>query len=152
MTVELDVHAPFVIVHFKTALVPTGTPDTTDVADDKLEIVAVPLKTVHKPVPTDGVLPANVKEPELQFDWAGPATAIVTELSFVNVTVELDEQVPLVIVQVKTALVPKGTPETVDIADDGLAIEAVPLKTLHNPVPITGTFPANVKETALQMD
>ena len=61
-------------------------------------------------------------------------------------------QVPLVIVQVKTALVPKGTPETVDIADDGLAIEAVPLKTVHTPTPDTAVFPANVKEPELQFD
>jgi hypothetical protein len=68
------------------------------------------------------------------------------------VTVELDEHDPLVIVQVKTALVPTGTPDTADIGDDVLAIEAVPLKTVHNPVPIAGTLPANVKEPELQLD
>ena len=68
MTVELDVQAPLEIVHFNTALDPAGTPDTVDVDDNALPIVAVPLNTVHKPVPTDGALPANVKFPELQFD------------------------------------------------------------------------------------
>jgi hypothetical protein len=125
---------------------------TAEVGDDKLAIVAVPLKTLHVPTPTDAVFPAKVKDPELQFDCAGPADATVTELSFVNVTVELDEQDPLVIVQVKTALVPTGTPDIVDIADDGLAIVAVPLKTVHKPVPTDGVFPANVKEPELQFD
>ena len=152
MTVELEEQDPFVIVHFKTALVPTGTPVTVDVGDDGLEIVAIPLTTLHVPTPTNAVFPTNVKEPELQFDCAGPAAATVTGLSFVNVTVELDEQDPLVTVQVKTALVPTGTPDTADIGDDGLAIEAVPLRTVHNPVPIAGTFPANVKEPELQLD
>ena len=140
------------IVHFKTVLVPAGTPVTVDVGDDGLEIVAIPLTTLHVPTPTNAVFPTNVKEPELQFDCAGPAAATVTGLSFVNVTVELDEQDPLVTVQVKTALVPKGTPETVDIADDGLAIEAVPLKTVHKPVPTDGALPANVKFPELQFD
>ena len=55
------------IVHFKTALVPTGTPDTADVGDNGLAIVAVPLKTLHVPTPTNAVFPAKVKDPELQF-------------------------------------------------------------------------------------
>ena len=65
------------IVHFKTALVPRGTPVTVEVDNDGLAIVAVPLKTLHNPEPTDGVLPANVKVPELQFVWAGPAFEVV---------------------------------------------------------------------------
>ena len=67
VTVELDVQDPLVMFQVKTALVPTGTPDTADVDDDGLEIVTVPLVTVHKPTPIVGVLPANVKVPELQF-------------------------------------------------------------------------------------
>ena len=78
--------------------------------------------------------------------------ATVTGLSFVIVTVELDEQDPLVIVQVKTALVPTGTPVTADVADDKLAIEAVPLNTLHVPTPTVGALPANVKDPELQLD
>ena len=152
MTVELDEQAPFVIVHFKIALVPTGTPDTADVGDNGLAIVAVPLKTLHVPTPNNAVFPANVKDPELQFDWAGPATATVTGLSFVNVTVELDEQDPLVIVHFKTALVPTGTPVTADVDNDGLEIIAVPLKTLHVPRPTNAVFPANVKDPELQFD
>ena len=68
MTVELDEQDPLVIVHFKTALVPTGTPATDDVGDNGLAIVAVPLNTLHVPTPTVGVLPANMKVPELQWD------------------------------------------------------------------------------------
>ena len=93
-----------------------------------------------------------MKVPELQFVWATPATDTVAGLSFVNVTVELDAQDPFVIVHFKTALVPTGTPDTADIGDDGLAIEAVPLKTLHTPTPDTAVFPANVKEPELQLD
>ena len=138
------------IVHFKTALVPTGTPDTADVGDNGLAIVAVPLTTVHKPEPTVGALPAKVKFPELQFVWSGPADATVTGDLFVNVTVELDVQDPLVMFQVKTALVPTGTPVAVDVGDDGIAIVAVPLNTVHKPTPIVGVLPANVKVPELQ--
>ena len=150
MTIELDEQDPLVIVHCKTAFVPTGTPVTVDVGDEGLEIVAVPLNTIHVPTPTNAVFPANVKDPELQFDWAGPADATVTDISFVNVTVELDVQVPLVIVHFKTALVPTGTPVTVDVANDGLPIVAVPLKTVHVPTPITAVLPAKVNDPELQ--
>ena len=143
---------PLVIVHFKTVLVPAGTPVTVDVGDDGLEIVAVPLNTLHAPTPTAAVFPANVKEPELQFVWAIPADATVTGVSFVKVTVELDVQDPLVIVHFKTALVPTGTPVTVDIGDDGLEIAAAPLKTLHVPTPDTAVLAANVKDPELQFD
>ena len=67
MTVELDEQDPLVIVHFKTALVPTGTPVTDDVGDNGVVIAAVPLNTLHVPTPTNAVFPAKVKDPELQF-------------------------------------------------------------------------------------
>ena len=67
MIVELDEQDPLVMVHVKTALVPTGTPITVEVDNDGLEIAAVPLKTLHVPTPDRAVLPANVKDPELQF-------------------------------------------------------------------------------------
>jgi hypothetical protein len=55
-------------------------------------------------------------------------------------------------VQVKTALVPAGIADTADIGEDGFAIEATPLKTLHVPAPTNAVFPANVKEPELQFD
>ena len=153
MTVELDMQDPLVMFQVKTALVPTGTPDTSDVGDDGLEIVAVPLATLQTPRPTNGVFPANVKNPELQFVWAGPAKATVTGLSFVNVTDELEVgHDPSVIIQIKTALVPTGTPVTADVGDDGIAIVAVPLNTVHKPVPTDGVLPAKVKFPELQFD
>ena len=65
-------------------------------------------------------------------------------------TNELEEQDPLVIVQVKTALDPAGTPVTADVGDDVLAIVATPLKTVHVPTPTNAVFPANVKDPELQ--
>ena len=68
ITSSVDVQAPFVIVHLSVALVPTGTPVTAEVLDVGVVIVAVPVTTLHKPVPTVGLLPASVKFPLLQFD------------------------------------------------------------------------------------
>ncbi len=62
-----DVQVPLVVVQRSVALVPAGTPDTDDVGEDALEIVAVPLTTVHIPEPLAGVLPASVKDPLLHF-------------------------------------------------------------------------------------
>lgn len=55
------VHDPLEIVHVKVALLPAVTPVTPEVAEDALVIVAVPLDTVHKPLPTEAALPAKVK-------------------------------------------------------------------------------------------
>ena len=63
---SVDVQAPFVIVHLSVALVPTGTPVTVEVLDVGVVMVAVPVTTVHKPVPVTGALPASVKFPLLQ--------------------------------------------------------------------------------------
>ena len=140
------------IVHVKTAIVPTGTPVTADVGSEGLVITAVPLKTLHTPVPTNAVLPANVKVPKLQIDWGVPAFETVVRELFVNVTVVAEVQAPFVIVQVKTALVPTGTPVTADTSDVGTAITAVPLETVQNPVPTAAVLPANVKFPELQFD
>ena len=40
-------------------------------------MVAVPLTTLHAPVPTEGLFPARVKLPLLQLLWSGPALAAV---------------------------------------------------------------------------
>ena len=54
-------HDPLEIVHVKVALLPAVTPVTPDVAEEALVIVAVPLATVHVPLPTEAALPAKVK-------------------------------------------------------------------------------------------
>jgi hypothetical protein len=60
---EDAVHAPLLIVQRSVALPPDGTPVTPDVAEDEVVIVAVPLTTLHAPVPVVAVLPASVNEP-----------------------------------------------------------------------------------------
>lgn len=66
---------PFPIVHFKT-LVPVAKPTTALVAALGVEMVAVPDKTDHVPVPTVGTLPLNVVEGELMHSaWLIPTVA-----------------------------------------------------------------------------
>lgn len=66
-TSSVEEQVPFVVVQRNVALVPAGTPDTVVVAEDALDMVAVPLTTVHVPDPLVGALPAIVKLPLLQF-------------------------------------------------------------------------------------
>ena len=67
MTSSVDaLQDPLEMVHRSVALEPAGMPVTVDVEDDGAVIVAVPLTTVHCPLPVAGVLPARVKVPELQ--------------------------------------------------------------------------------------
>ncbi len=73
----LGVHTPFEIVQRRVADVPTGTPVTPDVANVGVVIVAVPVTTVHRPVPVTAGVAANVKLPLLQLFWSAPADAVV---------------------------------------------------------------------------
>ena len=50
--------------------------------------------------------------------------------------------IPFEIVQRKT-FAPIDNPFTADVGDDGVTIAPVPEINVHNPVPITGLFPAN---------
>ena len=59
-------HGGVLMVHRSVALLPAGTPVTPDVGDEGLVILAVPLTTLHNPVPGAGELPARVKLPLLQ--------------------------------------------------------------------------------------
>ena len=52
---------PFAIVQRNVAVLPAVMPVTPEVAEFAVVIVAVPLTTLHVPVPTVGVLPARVK-------------------------------------------------------------------------------------------
>ena len=61
------VQLPLLIVQRSVALEPAGTPVTPEVAEEDEVIVAVPLVTVHAPVPVVGALPASVNEPLLHF-------------------------------------------------------------------------------------
>jgi hypothetical protein len=125
------------------------TPVTPEVADEGVVIVAVPVTTLQAPVPELGALPASVKEVLLQFTRSEPAAATVAAASFVSTTSSEDEQVPLVIVQRNVAGVPAVTPVTPDVGDDGVVIVAVPLTTLHTPVPEEAVLPARVKAPLL---
>lgn len=58
-------------------------------------------------------------------------------------------QLPFVIVQRNITEVPTGKPVIVDTGDPGLVIVAVPDITLHAPLPVTGTFPANAAVVVL---
>jgi hypothetical protein len=71
--------------------------------------------------------------------------ATVAAVSLVRDTSSKLLQVLLTMVQRKTAEVPVGTPVTVDIGEPGVVIVAMPLVTVHVPVPIDGVLPARVK-------
>ena len=148
-TSSVDVQVPLVTVQRKVAGVPAVTPVTPEVAELGVVMVAVPLTTLHVPVPVVGVLPAKVKEALLQFTRSEPADATVAAASFVNTTSSVDVQVPLVIVQRNVALESAGTPVTPEVAEEFDVIVAVPLTTLQTPVPVDGVLPASVKEPLL---
>jgi hypothetical protein len=77
-------------------------------------------------------------------------TDTVGSALFVSTTESELEQVPLLIVHRRVALLPAVIPETVEVADEALVIVAVPLTKLQVPVPVVGVFPANVNEPLLQ--
>ena len=60
-----------VTVHFIVAVVPAVTPVIVVVGEPGVVIVAVPLTSVHTPVPTDGALCVIVKVDVLHKVWLG---------------------------------------------------------------------------------
>src|SRR5687768_13512599 len=64
-------HVPFVTVHLTVALVPAATPVTVVVGDPGVVIVALPLISVHTPVPGEGALCVIVKVEVLHNVWFG---------------------------------------------------------------------------------
>jgi hypothetical protein len=75
----LGVHTPLLIVHRSVTLDPAVKPVTPLVADVGVVITAPfagPMM-LHKPLPTEGVLPASVKLPVLHWLIAVPATEAV---------------------------------------------------------------------------
>lgn len=60
-------------------------------------------------------------------------------------------QLPLVIVQRRTAMVPVGIPVAEVDAEEGVAMTAVPLTTDHTPVPIEGALPLKEKLPLLHL-
>ena len=67
-------------------------------------------------------------------------------------TSSVELQVPLVIVQRNVMFVFVGTEVTVEVADDGVVIVAVPLTNDQAPEPDVGLFPAKVNVDVLHKD
>ena len=114
-------------------------------------MVADPLTTLHKPVPTAGVLAAMVNVVLLQLNIAAPASAVDGGAKLVSTTLSTEVQAPLVIVHARVAAEPAGTPVTPEVLELGVVIVAVRLTTLQAPVPTEGEFPARVKLPLLQL-
>lgn len=115
-----------------------------------LVIVAVPLTTVHVPVPCVTTLPAIVAVVPHPMSWAGPAFAVLTEENWVSVTCDVDAaQAGPTMVHCSTAV--PDTDVTVEVARVGDVIVAVPLTTLQSPTPLVGTLPFKVADVPQPM-
>ena len=150
VTVEVEgEQGGFEIVHSKT-FGPTPSPVKPDIGDVGVVIVPVPLTSVHNPVPTAGMFPANVAVVE-QTVCAGPAIEVVAPPVFINVIVSvLEGQGELSMVHINT-FAPPPTPVIVVVGDPEDVIVPAPLIRVHVPVPTAGALPAIVK-LVLQSD
>ena len=105
------------------------------------------------PVPLDGVLAESAIAYPAQPLRSVPAFAVVGAALLVSTTSSADAvQGALLMVQRRVALLPAGTPVTVEVGEEGVVIVAVPLTTLQLPVPTVAVLPANVNEPLLQFD
>ena len=137
---------PFDIVHLNVALLPAVIPVTAEVAEPGVVIVAVPLTTLHVPVPVVGVLPARVKDELLHWLMSVPALAVVGVARLVITTSSVTlAHTPLDIVHLSVALLPAARPVTVVVADDGVVTDTAPLTMLQLPVPVVAAVAPIVK-------
>lgn len=143
---------PLLMVHLSVAVLPAATPVTEDISEEGEVIPAVPLTTDQRPVPDTGLLPVNVKLPLSHWETSGPALASVGSAWLVSTASSTEApQLPLLIVHRSVALVPASRPVTVDVADEGFVMNAVPLTTDQTPVPMAGVLPAIVKLPLLHL-
>lgn len=138
------------MVQRKVAEVPTTKPVTPEVDNVVVVTVAVPLSTLHTPVPIAGVLPANVVVVVLHKFWSAPAAAVVGGEDTLITTSSVEEaHGEFAIVHLKVALAPTVRPVTPEVAEVGVVSVATPAITLQVPTPVVGTLPANVAVVVL---
>src|SRR5258707_768712 len=122
-------HDPLVTVQTK-VFAPTERAVTPDVGSPGVVTFAVPVITIHAPVPTVGELPARVAVVE-QTVSSGPAFAVVGGASRVITTVSRDEgQLALVIVQ-KKVLTPTIKFVASDVGSPGCVTLPDPVSAVH---------------------
>jgi hypothetical protein len=113
-----------------------------------LVITAVPLCTVHCPLPTVAVLAAIVKVLVLHWSMLIPASAIVGVALLVKITSSVvGVHTPLLMVHRKVTLKPAFNPVTVLVLLVGVVMLA-PLAAptiVHNPELMVGALPVSVK-------
>jgi hypothetical protein len=122
---------------------PRSSPFTEEVANVLFTTVDVPLRTDHKPIPTEGIFPLRVAE-EAQSVWLIPAFAVVGRSSRVTETVDVEGgHTPLVMLHWKI-FDPILNPLTGELFKLLFESVDVPVKTDHDPTPIEGIFPFKV--------
>ena len=114
-------------------------------------IVAVPVPLVTDQAPTPVASVYVEVEPEHTVAEPPLIAATVGKGLLVSTTSSVDVQAPLVMVHLRVALVPTGTPVTPEFRNVGLVMVAVPVSRLHAPVPVEGLLPARVKLPLLQL-
>lgn len=136
---------PLLIVHLNVELAPLVNVLTADVGEPTVVTVAVPLNTLHAPVPITGVLPNSALVVTLHNVWSLSALEVVGNSStwILNVST-VGEQPPSLIVHVKVAVAPMVKLLIVVVGELTDAIVAAPVSTFHVPVPDGGVFPAIV--------
>lgn len=136
---------PLLIVHLKVELAPGVKVVTPLVGELVVVTVAVPLNTLHDPVPTVGVLPAKVEVVTLHKVWSTSALDTVGSSSTRMLTVStVGEQPPSLIVHVKMAVEPIVKPVIVVVGELIVVMVAAPVNTFHVPIPDGGVLPAIV--------
>ncbi len=146
IVLDVDEHVPAeVIVHSK-IFVPSVNPVTVVLGLVEFVITPPPVNTLHVPVPVVGVLAANVAlGEEIQTVWLLPALAIlVAGSTMIVIVLDVDEQVPALVIVHSKIFVPNVNPVTVVLGLVEFVITPPPVNTDHVPVPVVGVFAAKV--------
>jgi hypothetical protein len=137
---------PFEMVQ-RNVFAPTLNPVTSEVGEDGLVKIPPPAIMVQVPVPVTAGFPASVSV-KSQTVLSGPAKDIVGKSSRVIIISSTDgAHAPFAIFH-RNVFAPGLNPVTSEVGEEGVITVAVPVITVHVPVPVTGVFPARVSNVA----
>jgi hypothetical protein len=143
---KVGMQVPFDTVHL-IKFVPDPKPEIAATGENGLEIIPLPLIRDQLPVPVAAGRAFSVAEVE-QTVWLSPALAMEIDPDWMICNVDEEELQGALEMVHANEFCPGVSPVTFEKGESGFITTALPLTTVHNPLPYCGWFPESENEVA----